>query len=262
MGNELSLEYNTERSKLILSEYGRSIQKMVEYATNIEDVVKRQKVADEILTLMGQLNPHLRDIADYKHKLYDHLFIISDFKLDLESPYPKPTPETVFVKPAVMKYPQQKITYRFYGKNIEKMIHKVTELPEGQFKTSYINAIGSFMKTNCRNWNDEVIGDEQIMAHLAQLSEGKIIINDAGEIDFKAQQMRRMNNNQNNNNPNQRNNNNNRNFRTNNNPNNPNNNRNNNNPNNRKPNPNNKPNNNPTLGANDSGYRKFNSKDR
>ena len=119
------------------------------------------------------------------------------------------------------------------------------------------------MKTNCRNWNDEVIGDEQIMAHLAQLSEGKIIIDDAGEIDFKAQQMRRMNNNQNNNNPNQRNNNNNnRNFRTNNNPNNPNNNRNNNNPNNRKPNNNNKPNNNPTLGANDSGYRKFNSKDR
>ena len=263
MGNELSLEYNTERSKLILSEYGRSIQKMVDYATKIEDVEKRQKVADEILTLMGQLNPHLRDIADYKHKLYDHLFIISDFKLELASPYPKPTPETVFVKPAAMKYPQQKITYRFYGKNIEKMIHKVTELPEGQFKTSYINAIGSFMKTNCRNWNDEVIGDEQIMAHLAQLSEGKIIIDDAGEIDFKAQQMRRMNNNQNNNNPNQRNNNNNnRNFRTNNNPNNPNNNRNNNNPNNRKPNNNNKPNNNPTLGANDSGYRKFNSKDR
>ena len=125
MGKELSLEYNTERSKLILSEYGRSIQKMVEYATNIEDVVKRQKVADEILTLMGQLNPHLRDIADYKHKLYDHLFIISDFKLDLASPYPKPTPETVFVKPAAMKYPQQRITYRFYGKNIEKMIHKV-----------------------------------------------------------------------------------------------------------------------------------------
>jgi hypothetical protein len=116
------------------------------------------------------------------------------------------------------------------------------------------------MKTNCRNWNDEVIGDEQIMAHLAQLSNGKIIIDDAGEIDFKAQQMRRMNNNQPNNNPNQRNNNNNRNFRNNNNPNN--NNRNNNNPNNRKPNNNNKPNNNPTLGANDSGYRKFNSKDR
>ena len=83
MGKELSLEYNTERSKLILSEYGRSIQKMVDYATKIEDVEKRQKVANEILTLMGQLNPHLRDIADYKHKLYDHLFIISDFKLDL-----------------------------------------------------------------------------------------------------------------------------------------------------------------------------------
>lgn len=257
MEKELSLEYNTERDKLILSEYGRSIQKMVEYATQIADIEKRKKVADEILTLMGQLNPHLRDIADYKHKLYDHLFIISDFKLELDSPYPKPTPESVFVKPPVMKYPQSKISYRFYGKNIQEMINKVTELPEGQFKTSYINAIGSFMKTNCRNWNDEVIGDEQIMAHLAQLSDGKIIINDAEEIDFKAQQMRRINNNQNSKNSNQRNNN--RNFRNNNNPNN--NNRNNNNPNNRKPNNNNKPSN-PTLGANDSGYRKFNSKDR
>ncbi|MBJ7427387.1 MAG: DUF4290 domain-containing protein [Bacteroidia bacterium] len=258
MIKEATLEYNTERSKLILSEYGRSIQKMVDYATQIEDVEKRKKVADEILTLMGQLNPHLRDIADYKHKLYDHLFIISDFKLDLESPYPKPTPETVFVKPEAMKYPQSKISYRFYGKNIQNMINKVTELPEGAFKTSYINAIGSFMKTNCRNWNDEVIGDEQIMAHLAQLSDGKIIINDAGEIDFKAQQMRRMNNNQNNN-PNQRNSNN-RNFRNNSNSNN-NNHRNNNN-NNRKPNNNNPNNKNPTLGSNDSGYRKFNSKDR
>jgi hypothetical protein len=259
MIKELSLEYNTERNKLILSEYGRSIQKMVDYATQIKDIEKRKKVADEILTLMGQLNPHLRDIVDYKHKLYDHLFIISDFKLDLDSPYPKPTPETVFVKPEPMKYPQSKISYRFYGKNIQKMIDKVTELPEGQFKTSYINAIGSFMKTNCRNWNDEVIGDEQIMAHLEQLSDGKILINDSGDVEFKAQQMRRINNSPNNN-PNNHRNNNNRNFR--NNTNNSNNNqRNNNNNNNRKPNnnPNNK---NPTLGSNDSGYRKFNSKDR
>jgi hypothetical protein len=111
------------------------------------------------------------------------------------------------------------------------------------------------MKTNCRNWNDEVIGDEQIMAHLEQLSDGKIQINDSEDIDFKAQQMRRMNNNQNNNHRN----NNNRNFRNNNNNNNH---RNNNNNNNRKPNNNNPNNKNPTLGSNDSGYRKFNSKDR
>jgi len=257
MGNTLSLEYNTERGKLFLSEYGRSIQKMVEYATQIEDIEKRKKVADEILMLMGQLNPHLRDIADYKHKLYDHLFIISDFKLELDSPYTKPTPETVFVKPEVMKYPQSKISFRFYGKNIQNMINKVTELPVGPFRTSYINAIGSFMKTNCRNWNDEVLGDEQIMAHLEQLSDGKIIINDAENIDFKASQMRKLNNNSQNNNY-RNNNNNNRNFRNNNN-----NNRNNNSSNNNNRKPNNNPNNkNPTLGSNDSGYRKFNSKDR
>ncbi|MES2381897.1 MAG: DUF4290 domain-containing protein [Bacteroidota bacterium] len=263
MEKQLNLEYNTQRSKLVLSEYGRSIQKMVEYATQIEDVEKRKKVADEILTLMGQLNPHLRDIVDYKHKLYDHLFIISDFKLDLESPYPKPTPESIYVKPPAMAYPQEKIVYRFYGKNIQNMIDHVTTLEDGSFKTAYINAIGSFMKTNCRNWNDEVLGDEQIMAHLEQLSGGKIVINDAEDIDFKAQQMRRLNNNNNNsrsnsNNNNNRNNNN-RNFRNNNN----NNNGNNRNNNNRNSNNNNR-NNNSGSGApgTDSGYRKFNSKDR
>jgi hypothetical protein len=157
-----------------------------------------------------------------------------------------------------MKYPQQRIAYRFYGKNIENMIHKVTELPEGTFRTSYINAIGSFMKTNCRNWNDEVITDEQIMAHLVQLSDGKIVIDSTAEIDFKAQQqMRRSNNN--NNQPSNRNGNN-RNHRNNNNSNNRNNNNNNNN--NRKFG-NNQNNKNSSLGTNsDNGYRKFNTKER
>ncbi len=262
MEKQLNLEYNTQRNQLILSEYGRSIQKMVAYATAIEDVEKRKKVADEILTLMGQLNPHLRDIADYKHKLYDHLFIISDFKLDLESPYPKPTPESIYVKPPVMAYPQEKIVYRFYGKNIQNMINHVTTLADGDFKTAYINAIGSFMKTNCRNWNDEVLGDEQIMAHLQQLSGGKIVIDNAEQIDFKAQQIRRANNNNNRNNNNE-----NRNFRNNNNnnrnPNNNNRNNNNRNPNNNNRNPNNNNRNaNNNQSNSDGGYRKFNSKDR
>lgn len=191
MQRNLNLEYNTQRGRLIISEYGRYIQKMVDYATGIEDVEKRKKVADELLQLMGQLNPHLRDIADYKHKLYDHLFIISDFKLDIESPYPKPSPESIQAKPAPLPYPGKKIRYRFYGKNIENMISEVKEREDGAFKTAYINAIGSFMKNSCRNWNDEMLTDEQIMNHLALLSEGKIVINEGEEVKFSAGQERR-----------------------------------------------------------------------
>src|SRR5262249_17838368 len=136
----MELEYNTERHKLILSEYGRNIQKMVEYASKETDQLKRTKIANELIQLMGQLNPHLRDVVDYKHKLWDHLFIMSDFNLDVESPYIKPTRETVKLKPEQMAYPQHRIKFRFYGSNVEAMIRKVAELEEGPFKTAYINS--------------------------------------------------------------------------------------------------------------------------
>ena len=207
MEKELQLEYNTQRGKLIISEYGRNIQKMVEVALQTVDHEKRKQIADELIQLMGQLNPHLRDIADYKHKLYDHLFIISDFKLDIESPYPKPTPETIQSKPDRLPYPVNKIAFRFYGKSIERMIVKVTELEDGPFKTAYINSIGSFMKTSCRNWNDEMLTDEQIMAHLEQLSDGKIKINAGEDIQFTTTQESRPQVNRNQNNRNFRNNN-------------------------------------------------------
>ncbi len=177
----LQLEYNTQRGKLLISEYGRIIQKMIAVAIQEENRDKRQQMAHQIIQLMGQLNPHLRDVADYKHKLWDHLFIMSDFKLDVDSPYPKPTPESVSTKPEKVNYPQTHIKFRFYGKNITKMIKTVAELEDGQFKKSYINAVGSFMKMSSRNWNDEMLHDHEIMQHLLQLSEGKIELTSESE---------------------------------------------------------------------------------
>ncbi len=189
---ELSLEYNTERGKLLISEYGRCIQKMIEIAVAEPDREKRQRIANEVIKLMGQLNPHLRDVVDYKHKLWDHLFIMSDFKLDVDSPYPIPSPETIKAKPDVLGYPQSKIKFRFYGKNVAAILKEVAELEEGPFRTAYINAIGSFMKMSSKAWNAETLNDEEVMAHLEFLTGGKIRINESDDLQFKNMQQRRV----------------------------------------------------------------------
>jgi hypothetical protein len=185
-----SLEYNTERNHLNISEYGRNIQKMVEYAMRENDREKRNRLAQALIALMGNLNPHLRDIADYKHKLWDHLFVISDFKLDVDSPYPIPTSETITKKPDSLNYPQNRIRFRFYGKNVEMMIQKATEMEDGPVKTAYINMIGTFMKNACRNWNDEMLGDEQILMHLEMLSGGQIKLVQSEDLEFKSFEQR------------------------------------------------------------------------
>jgi hypothetical protein len=185
-----SLEYNTERNYLNISEYGRNIQKMVEYAMKESDRDKRNRLAQALIALMGNLNPHLRDIADYKHKLWDHLFVISGFKLDVDSPYPIPTSETITKKPDSLNYPQNRIRFRFYGKNVELMIQKATEMEDGPVKTAYINMIGTFMKNACRNWNDEMLGDEQILMHLEMLSGGQIKLVQNEDLEFKSFEQR------------------------------------------------------------------------
>ena len=111
--------YNTQRPKLIIPEYGRNVQNMVDHAVSVEDREERNKVAHSIIDVMGNLNPHLRDVPDFKHKLWDHLFIMSDFKLDVDSPYPKPTPESFQEKPRRVTYPENGIRYRHYGRTIE-----------------------------------------------------------------------------------------------------------------------------------------------
>lgn len=188
-----SLEYNTERGKLLISEYGRIIQKMIQVAVEEPNKERRQIIANDIIKLMGQLNPHLRDVADYKHKLWDHLFVMSDYKLDVESPYPIPTPETIKAKPGPLGYPQTPIKFRFYGKIVPNMIARVAELEEGPFRTSYINAIGSFMKMSSKAWNLEMLNDDEVMAHLETMSKGKIAISESEDLQFKNMQQRKIN---------------------------------------------------------------------
>ncbi len=169
-----NMEYNTSRSKMNISEYGRNIQKMIEYAITVEDKEKRNKLARNIINVMGQLNPHLRDVSDFKHKLWDHLFIMSDFKLDVDSPYPKPSPEVLTRKPEKLKYSSNDITYKHYGRHIERMIEKACELPEGQEKDALTKLIANHMKKSYLTWSRETVSDDEIAEHLSKLSGGKL----------------------------------------------------------------------------------------
>ncbi len=168
------LEYNSERSKLIIPEYGRHLQKMVEHAVSIEDEQERNKVARSIIAVMGNMNPHLRDVPDFQHKLWDQLFIISDFKLDVESPFPKPSKELLEERPDTMGYPQNFPKYRFYGNNIKRMIDEAVKLEEGDLKEALVYSIANHMKKSYLNWNRETVEDEVIFEHLRELSGGTI----------------------------------------------------------------------------------------
>ncbi len=172
------MEYNTSRSKMNISEYGRNIQKMIEHIITIEDREKRNKLTRATINVMGQLNPHLRDVSDFKHKLWDHLFIMSDFKLDVDSPYPKPSPEVLIRKPEKLNYAHNNISFKHYGRNIENMIKKATEFPEGEEKDALIKLIANHMKKSYLTWNRESVSDQEIAKHLFKLSDGKLKLND------------------------------------------------------------------------------------
>lgn len=176
-----ALEYNSERSKLIIPEYGRHLQKMVEHAVSIEDDEERNKVARSIIAVMGNMNPHLRDVPDFQHKLWDQLFMISDFKLDVESPFPKPTREMLEERPDMLEYPENNPKYRFYGNNIKRMIDEVKDWEEGDLKEALVLSIANHMKKSYLNWNRDSVDDNVIFDHLKDLSHGKLNLKNADE---------------------------------------------------------------------------------
>lgn len=169
-----SMEYNTERNHLIIPEYGRNIQRMIEYAKELPTKEERNKAAKAIIEVMGQLNPHLRDINDFTHKLWDHLFIISDFDLDVDSPYPIPTRASFEEKPKPLNYPNENIKYRHYGKVMEKMIEKAIDWPEGEERNALIEMILNQLKKSYVAWNRDSVADDVIFDHLEKMSGGKI----------------------------------------------------------------------------------------
>ncbi|GAA4271873.1 DUF4290 domain-containing protein [Aquimarina gracilis] len=169
-----NLEYNTEREKLIIPEYGRHLQKMINHAVSIEDKEERNKVAKSIIAVMGNLQPHLRDVPEFQHKLWDQLFIMSDFKLDVEAPFPILTKEKLQERPEPLEYPQNFPKYRFYGNNIKRMIDVANKWEEGDLKTALVYTIANHMKKCYLNWNKDTVEDSVIFDHLFELSNGQI----------------------------------------------------------------------------------------
>ena len=167
-------DYNSTRNKLILSEYGRNVQNMVKYIVALPTKEERNRYAQVVIDLMGFLNPHLRDVADFKHKLWDHLHIISDYQIDVDAPYPKPTPEAVHLKPKPLRYPNQRIKYKHYGKTIELMIEKAKAIEEPERKKYMIQSIANFMKMAYVQWNKDSVADEMILSDLYAMSGGQL----------------------------------------------------------------------------------------
>lgn len=224
------MEYNTTRSKLLMPEYGRNVQKMVESLLVIEDRQKRLRNAEIVIELMGTLNPHLKTIEDYKHKLWDHLYQMTDFRLDVDAPYPKPTAEEVYKKPERLPYPQENIPHRHLGRNLEALLKKAMEETDPEKRQGFTQAVGYYMKLAYTNWHKEPVHDDMIKNELAELTGGKLKYETGGyRVHFDNRPKRNNNNNNNNgNNRNFKGNNNNggnqRNFGNNNNNNNSNNN--------------------------------------
>ncbi|MAI93241.1 MAG: methionyl-tRNA formyltransferase [Flavobacteriaceae bacterium] len=176
-----NLEYNTVREDLIIPEYGRHIQKMINYASTRETKEERNKLANAIISVMGNLQPHLRDVADFQHKLWDQLFIMSDFKLDADSPFEKPSKEILNAKPEPLSYPQNFPKYRFYGNNIKIMIDEAVKWDSGEMKDALVLTIANHMKKCFLNWNKDSVKDQVIFDHLYELSETNIDIRDSKE---------------------------------------------------------------------------------
>lgn len=169
------MEYNSSRPRLIIPEYGRNIQKMIEECMEIEEREKRNAVAHAIIEIIGNLNPHLRDAADYRHKLWDHLYIMSDFKLDVDSPYPTPARETFESKPELISYPKRSRRSRHYGNIIKDVIKEIQEMDkEDPDREELIRDVANQMKKSYLTWNKDTVQDDLIWKDLYEMSDGTI----------------------------------------------------------------------------------------
>lgn len=168
------MDYNSNRKKLALPEYGRNIQNMVDYLMTIEDRDKRNKSAQSVIDVMGNLYPYLRDVPEFKHKLWDHLAIMSDFKLDIDYPYDPPSPDILTEKPSTVPYNQHHIKYRHYGRTMQLIIEEADRF-EGEEREIIIEQIANHMKKSYLAWNKDAVEDEMIFDDLKEMSGGKLV---------------------------------------------------------------------------------------
>lgn len=168
------MKYNTQQRRLPLPEYGRSVQNMVDHALTIEDRAERQRCANTIVNIMGGMFPHLRDVADFKQKLWDHLAIMADFKLDIDYPVEIVKKESLEIKPQRIPYSQHDIRFRHYGRFVQDMIKLAVDYQEGEERNQLIRMIANHMKRDYLNWNKDGVEDQKILDDLCELSGGKI----------------------------------------------------------------------------------------
>jgi hypothetical protein len=205
------LEYNTQQRRLPLPEYGRSVQNMVDYAMTIEDRAERQRCANTIVAIMGGMFPHLRDVPDFKHKLWDHLAIMSDFQLDIDYPYEIVKKEELEIRPEKIPYSAGPIRYRHYGRYLQDMVKRIRTYEDPMQRQVLIRMLANQMKKSFNQWNKEGVDDQKILDDLCEYSGGTIRLtaDDLSLLDVRQAPTGNGNNNNNNNNNRQRNNNNN-----------------------------------------------------
>ena len=172
------LLYNTERGQIIISEYGRNMQEMIRHLMEIEDRQKRTEAANFIISVMAQMNPQVKDSNDYIHKLWDHLYIISDYRLDVDSPFPPPQPLNEFTKPHHVDYQNHDIKYGHYGHYMAKMIEIASNVEDEETRKALTYSIANQMKRNYLDWNGNVVNDQQIIEDLKAMSNGKLVLTD------------------------------------------------------------------------------------
>jgi hypothetical protein len=171
---EHNMAYNTQAEPMVISEYGRSVQEMVTHICTIPDRILRNDLAKTMVQVMINLNPAVKELEDYEQKLWDHLFIISDFELDVDGPFEKPDRETVQQKPQKIPYKDELIKFRFYGRNLQTMVEQAVGMEDPEIKEAFINYIASFMVNSSRNWNDENLDKATVIEHLRTLSKGAL----------------------------------------------------------------------------------------
>jgi len=176
------MEYNTTREKLILPEYGRNVQNMISHAMKIKDRSERNRAAQAIIEVMGQLNPHLRDVDDFRHKLWTHLFLMSDFKLDVDSPYEIPQQEVLNEKPELMEYPSGKIKYGHYGKYTQKILNESSKIENAEDKEALKTSMGNFMKKQYLTHNNGAVENHVIAENLNELSNGELTLENPDDL--------------------------------------------------------------------------------
>ncbi|MBT32895.1 MAG: hypothetical protein CMO01_24830 [Thalassobius sp.] len=177
------MEYNSQREPLILMEYGRNVQKLVRYIRELDDIKERSRLSHVLIHLMKQLNPSVRENSDNVQRIWDHLHIMADFKLDIEAPYPTPDESIVFAKPQKMEYKSGELKFKHYGRNIELLISRAISLENETEKNDAIIYIGKLMKSFYASWNKENISDDIIIRHLYELSDRKIDYRDKAKSD-------------------------------------------------------------------------------